>query len=81
MKYVKQAKTFTSNIKAKLAVGALTVMATSPAFAEGSATDAIWNAVDLTGMSAKVIAAGVLVIGLCMAFKAVRLGKRTVNLA
>ncbi|NOH73428.1 phage coat protein [Vibrio pectenicida] len=81
MKYVNQAKKFTSTINTKLAVGALTLMATSPAFAEASATDAIWNAVDLSGMAAKVLGAGVLVIGLCMAFKSVKLGKRTVNLA
>ncbi|MEZ9560502.1 hypothetical protein [Vibrio coralliirubri] len=62
---------------AKVAVASLLLMASAGARAEG--VDDIWAAIDLTGTTAKVTAAGVLIIGIAMAFKAVVLGKRTVS--
>jgi hypothetical protein len=43
--------------------------------------DAIFEAVDLSSVATFVGAAGVLVIGIAMAFKGITLGKRTVNKA
>ncbi len=62
---------------AKVAVASLLLMASAGARAEG--VDDIWSAIDLTGTTAKVTAAGVLIIGITMAFKAIVLGKRTVS--
>ena len=62
---------------AKVAVASLLLMASAGARAEG--IDDIWAAIDLTGLSAKIVAAGVLIIGITMAFKSIGLGKRTVN--
>lgn len=79
MKHFKKAKKLASKVNAKVAVGALLIASASPAYAEG--TDDLWAAIDLTGITVKVIAAGVIVLGMTMAFKSVRLGKRTINLA
>lgn len=43
--------------------------------------DAILAAVDLAGVAAWVIASGVLIIGIAMAFKGIDLGKRGVKKA
>ena len=47
--------------------------------AAGRALDAFIDAVDLSGISAKVIAAGLLVIGVAIAFKGPDLAKRIVR--
>lgn len=70
-------KKFASKVKTQAAVGSLLLMASAGARAEG--VDDIWAAIDLTGTTAKVIGAGVLIIGIAMALKSVSLGKRTVN--
>ena len=41
----------------------------------------IFEAVDLTGVSAFVVLAGVAIVGIAMAFKGIVLSKRTVNKA
>lgn len=73
MKMFKQVK--------KYGVGVvLSAALSSSAFAaDASGVDAIWGAIDLSGIGTKVAAAGVLVIGVCMVFKSIRLGKKTVN--
>ncbi|WP_434998674.1 hypothetical protein ACRZ5S_18785 [Vibrio scophthalmi] len=43
--------------------------------------DAIWAAVDFTDIAAKVGAAGVAIIGIVMAYKAIQLAKRAVKAA
>ncbi|MFA0570314.1 phage coat protein [Vibrio sp. 99-70-13A1] len=77
MKKMNSVKKFASKVNSKVAVGALMLVASAGARAEG--TDDIWAAIDLTGTTAKVIGAGVLIIGIAMALKSVSLGKRTVN--
>ena len=68
--------------KKYLTVAAVSAFAASPSFAtEGSAAQQIFGAIDLTGIAALVTAAGVLIIGITMAFKSIVLGKRTVKSA
>lgn len=50
-----------------------------PSFAAGGPIDSIFAAIDLSTVAASVIALGVLVIGVTMAFKGVDLGKRGVK--
>ena len=77
MKDMNAVRKFAGKVKTQAAVGSLLLVASAGARAEG--VDDIWAAIDLTGTTAKVIAAGVLIIGIAMAFKAIVLGKRTVQ--
>lgn len=77
MKHMNSVRKFAGKVKAQAAVGSLLLMSSAGARAEG--IDDIWAAIDLTGLSAKIVAAGVLIIGITMAFKSIGLGKRTVN--
>ncbi|WP_297574471.1 hypothetical protein [uncultured Deefgea sp.] len=72
MKFLNQAKRF----GAVVALGALA----TPAFAAGGIGD-IFAAVDLTTVAAFVIATGVLIVGVAMAFKGIDLSKRAVRKA
>lgn len=59
--------------------GALVTMAT-PAFAQStSPVDTLFDGVDFSGISAKVVAMGVVIIGIVVAFKGVDLVKRVVR--
>ena len=63
----------------RVGAGVLVTLGTaSAAFAE-SGIDAALDAVDLTGVSVKVIAMGVLVVGIAMAFKGPVLAKRSIR--
>lgn len=62
--------------KAGAMVGA--AMLTSPVFAAGE-FDAFIDAVDLSGVAVKVIAAGLLIIGIAVAYKGPDLAKRLVR--
>ncbi len=75
MKRFNQAKKY-------LTVAAVSAFAASPAFAtEGSPMQQIFGAIDLSGIAALVTSAGVLIIGITMAYKSIVLGKRTVKSA
>lgn len=66
---------------AKVAIGGLSLV---PVFAMAQGTDPvsqIFAAVDLTTVSVAVIAVGLLVIAIVMAFKGIDLGKRAVSKA
>lgn len=52
----------------------------SQAHAE-AAYDGIFDAIDLAGISTKVVAVGVIIIGIALVMKAITLGKKTVNKA
>lgn len=65
---------------AKVAAGATTLALSGMAFAQG--TDPIGDAIDavaLGGISAKVVAAGLLIVGVALAFKGPDLAKRIVR--
>lgn len=66
---------------ARLTVVATGAMLSASAFAQTASTgfDASLDAVDLTGLAIKVIAAGVLIVGIAIAFKGPTLAKRVVN--
>lgn len=77
MKHMNSVRKFAGKVKTQAAVGSLLLVASAGARAEG--VDDIWGAIDLSGTSAKVIGAGVLIVSLAMAYKSIGLGKRTVN--
>lgn len=77
MKHLNVVRKFAGKVKTQAAVGSLVLVASAGARAEG--VDDIWGAVDLSGTTAKVIAAGVLIVGVAMAFKSIVLAKRTVS--
>lgn len=54
------------------------VSASVPSFAAGTVVDQIFAAIGLDGVTVSVVALGVLIIGIAMAFKSVDLGKRGV---
>lgn len=61
-------------------VGSLFMVMASPSFAVGGTSfDAFIDEVDLSGLAVKVIAAGLLIIGIAIAFKGADLGKRVVR--
>lgn len=70
----KTARKYGPKIAAVVAAGAV-----APAFAATSVVDQIFAAIDLTTVSASVLALGVLIIGVAMAFKGVDLGKRGIK--
>lgn len=51
------------------------------AHAQTASYDPIFDAIDLSGISVKVIAVAVVAIGIALVFKAQSLGKKTVNKA
>lgn len=65
--------------KAGAVVGGAMLAAPSFAQTSGSGWDAFFDAVDLSGVSAKVVAAGLLIVGIAVAFKGSDLGKRVVR--
>lgn len=58
---------------------AASVMVASVAPAHAAGWDDFFDAVDLSGVTAKVIAAGLLIIGIAVAFKGPDLAKRIVR--
>lgn len=66
---------------ARLAAVATGAMLSASAYAQTAATgfDAALDSVDLTGLAVKIIAAGVLIVAIAIAFKGPTLGKRVVN--
>lgn len=68
---------------AKKATATVTIAALSlPAFADVSTGPADpFTAIDLAGVAAKVGAAGLLIVGITMAYKSITLAKRAVNKA
>ncbi|EGQ7867307.1 phage coat protein [Vibrio parahaemolyticus] len=76
MKYINKAKKFAKRGAATMAVAALSL----PAFAEGGAADP-FSAIDLSGVAVKIGAAGLLIVGITMAYKSITLAKRAVNKA
>ncbi|HDM8072409.1 phage coat protein [Vibrio harveyi] len=76
MKRLNQVKKYAKKATATVTIAALSL----PAFAEGSAADP-FSAIDLTGVAVKVGAAGLLIIGITMAYKSITLAKRAVKLA
>lgn len=67
------------NAGARAAVVLATAAAAVPAHAQTSSWDQFFDAVDMSGVSAKVIAAGVLIVGIAVAFKGPDLAKRVVR--
>ncbi|ELI6425914.1 phage coat protein [Vibrio harveyi] len=76
MKRLNQVKKYAKKATATVTISALSL----PAFAEGGAADP-FSAIDLTGVAVKVGAAGLLIIGITMAYKSITLAKRAVKLA
>lgn len=68
-----------NNMAAKAAAASLILGATVMQSAHAAGFDDFIDAVDLTGLSAKVVAAGLLVVGIAIAFKGSDLGKRVVR--
>ena len=75
MKIRNIARTYGAKIAAASTFGAAMVM--QSAYASGF--DDFIDAVDLSGLAVKVIAAGLLVVGVAVAFKGSDLGKRVVR--
>jgi len=74
MKRFNQVKKFSTRV----CQGAFVMVATSGVcYAEGSDP---WTAIDFAGFAAKIGTAGVAIIGICMALKGTKLGKRVVNM-
>ena len=71
----KTARKYGAKIAAAATLGAVTLMQT----AHAAGFDAFIDEVDLSGLSVKVIAAGLLVVGIAIAFKGSDLGKRIVR--
>jgi len=69
----------TRDVYEKVTVGAGLVLVSTMASASTGPWDAFFDEVDLSGVSAKVIAAGLLIIGIAMAFRGPVLAKRVVN--
>ena len=68
-------RNYGSKIAAASTLGAVALMHT----AHAAGFDDFIDEVDLTGLSVKVIAAGLLVVGIAIAFKGSDLGKRIVR--
>lgn len=64
---------------ATVAVFGMTVMQAAHAQASGSGIDAALDAVDLSGIAVKIAAAGLLIVGIALAFKGPDLSKRVVR--
>lgn len=75
MPLFKTARKYGAKIAAASTLGAFTLMQS----AHAAGFDDFIDAVDLTGLSAKVVAAGLLVVGIAIAFKGSDLGKRVVR--
>lgn len=70
------------NTNARIAVALVPLTMSSMAHAQsGSSWDAFFDEVDFSGVSAKVIAGGLLIIGIAIAFKGPDLAKRLVRKA
>ena len=67
------------NIARKLFVAATVATGTVMAHAAGSGADAALDAVDLSGISTKVGAAALLIVGIALVFKGPDLAKRVVR--
>ena len=74
-------KTVLSNGYARVGAVVAGALLASPAFAQTSSWDAFFDAVDFSGVSAKVIAGGLLIVGIAVAFKGPDLAKRLVRKA
>ena len=71
----------TRSTYAKVAMLPLMALAAVQAHAAGEATgiDAMLDAVDLSGISTKVAAAGLLIVGIALVFKGPALAKRIIS--
>ncbi|HGS5466125.1 TPA: phage coat protein [Vibrio parahaemolyticus] len=76
MKYINTAKKFAKRGAATVAVAAFS----GAAFASEAGTDP-FSAIDLAGVATKIGAAGLLIVGITMAYKSITLAKRAVNKA
>ncbi|AVF61859.1 phage coat protein [Vibrio diabolicus] len=76
MKYINQVKKFAKRGAATVAVTAFS----GAAFATESGADP-FSAIDLAGVAAKIGAAGLIIVGITMAYKSITLAKRAVNKA
>ncbi|MFM2592379.1 phage coat protein [Vibrio harveyi] len=76
MKCLNQVKKYAKKATATVTIAALSL----PAFAEGGAADP-FSAIDLAGVAVKIGAAGLLIVGITMAYKSITLAKRAVNKA
>ena len=70
----------TAASSAYLRAGAVIGLAAAPLFAHAdTAIDTIMDSVDLSGITVKVVAAALLIVGIALAFKGPDLGKRVVR--
>ncbi|ELA7319201.1 phage coat protein [Vibrio parahaemolyticus] len=76
MKYINQAKKFAKRGAATVAVAAFS----GATFASEAGADP-FSAIDLAGVSTKIGAAGLLIVGIAMALKSITIAKRAVNKA
>ncbi|EOV9229935.1 phage coat protein [Vibrio parahaemolyticus] len=76
MKYINQAKKFAKRGAATVAVAAFS----GATFASEAGADP-FSAIDLSGVAAKIGAAGLLIVTIAMALKSISLAKRAVNKA
>lgn len=60
-------------------VGALALSTMARAQASGGGIDSMFDAIDLSGISAKVVALGLLIVGIALVFKGPALAKRIIN--
>ncbi len=61
------------------AAGASTLALSTAARAQGTGIDTLFDAIDLSGISAKVMALGVLIVGIALVFKGPALAKRIIS--
>ncbi|HHG3562534.1 TPA: phage coat protein [Vibrio parahaemolyticus] len=76
MKYINTAKKFAKRGAATVAVAAFS----GSTFASEAGADP-FSAIDLAGVATKIGAAGLLIVGITMAYKSITLAKRAVNKA
>ncbi|WP_447035759.1 phage coat protein [Vibrio alginolyticus] len=77
MKYINQTKKFAKRGAATVAVAAFS----GAALASGEGGADPFSAIDLAGVAAKIGAAGLIIVGITMAYKSITLAKRAVNKA
>lgn len=82
MKYYNQARKYGAQIRtygAQIATGSTALMLSVAARAEGTGFDTIIDSVDLSGVSAKVVALAVIVVGIALVFKGPDIAKRVIR--
>lgn len=76
---MKNALTFARKYGSKAAAGVTTAMLSAGAFAQASPIDSILDSVSFDGLSTKLVAVAIVVVGIAMVFKGPDLAKRIIR--